>query len=105
MTRTATRTLPERRAPTHPGEVLLEDCIAPAGMTITEAAERMKISRVRLSELVNGSRGMTPDTALRVARLFGTDPEIWLKLQLRYDLWHAMHSEDAAEIEEIEPVG
>lgn len=101
----ARRTLPESRAPAHPGEVLLEECIRPAGMTITEAADRMKISRVRLSELVNGSRGMTPDTALRVARLFGTDPEIWLNLQTRFDLWHARRSADAEEIGAIEPVG
>lgn len=99
------RTLPEERAPAHPGEVLLEECIRPAGMTITEAAERMKVSRVRLSELVNGSRGMTPDTALRVGRLFGTDPEVWLNLQVRFDLWHVMRSERAEEIEEIEPAG
>ena len=102
---TRTRTLPESRAPAHPGEVLLEECIEPSGMTITEAAERMRVSRVRLSELVNGNRAMTPDTALRAARLFGTDPEIWLNLQMRYELWHAMQSEEAGEIEEIEPIG
>ncbi len=54
---------------------------------------------------MNGSRGMTPDTALRVARLFGTDPEIWLNLQTRYDLWRARQAADAEEIGAIEPVG
>lgn len=102
---TPRHTLPDSRRPAHPGEVLLEECIRPAGLTITEAAERMKVSRVRLSELVNGSRSMTPDTALRAARLFGTGAEIWLNLQSRYDLWEARVSAASGEIEEIEPVG
>lgn len=96
--------LPEKRRPVHPGEVLREECLEPLGMSQTEAAERLGISYPRLNEVVNGRRSVTPDTALRLARLFGTEPEFWLKLQQAHDLWEAMHAPDAPDLEEIVPV-
>jgi len=96
--------LPTNREPTHPGEMLLEEFLKPLGLTQTAAAERMGISFVRLNEIVNGRRGITPDTALRLARLLGTTPDFWLNGQLAWDLWHALHAPEAAEIKKIRPL-
>lgn len=82
-------TLPTHRPPTHPGEMLLEEFLKPMAMPQTVAAKRMEITTQRLNELIRGKRGMTADTAIRVAKLFGTTPEIWMDLQTRWDLWHA----------------
>lgn len=73
-------------------------------MTQSELARRIGVSYVRVNELVNGKRGITPDTALRLGRLFNTGPEFWLNHQLRWDMWHALHSPAMAEIEKIEPM-
>lgn len=87
--------LPTHRAPTHPGEMLLEEFLKPLGIPQKELAERIGVSYVRVNELVNGRRGITPDTALRLERLLGTSAEFWLNLQQRWDLWHARHGPDA----------
>ena len=96
--------LPTNRPPTHPGEMLREEFLKPRGMTQTELAERIGVSYVRVNELVNEKRGVTPDTALRLSRLLGTTPEFWLNGQQNWDLWHAMQGPQAEEIERIEPV-
>jgi addiction module HigA family antidote len=92
---------PEHRRPVHPGEVLREECLEPLGISQTEAAERLGISYPRLNEVVNGRRSVTPDTALRLARLFDTEPEFWLNLQQSHDPWAAMHAPAAADFEEF----
>lgn len=97
--------LPRHRPPTHPGEMLLEEFLKPLGMTQKELAERTHMSYPRINELVHGKRGITPDTALRLSKLFGTTPEFWLSGQLAWDLWHAMRAPKAEEIAEIEPIG
>ncbi len=97
-------TLPKHRPPTHPGEILRKDFLEPLGLSQKEVAERMGVSYVRFNELVNGRRGVTPDTALRLARLFVTTPEFWLNGQRNLDLWLAMHSPDSGKIEQIEPL-
>lgn len=96
--------LPKNRPPTHPGEMLLEEFLRPLGMTQTELAERIHVSYPRVNEIVNGKRGVTPGTALRLSKLFGTTPEFWLNGQRNWDLWHALHSDEARELESIEPV-
>jgi addiction module HigA family antidote len=96
--------IPSNRAPTHPGEMLLEEFLTPLGLSQSELARRIGVSFVRVNELVHGKRGVTPDTALRLARLFGTTPDFWLNGQLAWDLYHAVHSAQAAEIEKIEPL-
>ena len=93
--------LPTHRPPTHPGEMLLEEFLIPLGMTQTELAERIDVSYPRVNEIVNGKRGISPDTALRLAQLFGTTPEFWLNGQRNWDLWHAMRSPQAKEIKRI----
>lgn len=82
-----------RRPPTHPGEVLLEEFLEPLGLSQTEAARRMRMSTNRLNELVRGKRGVTAETALRLAQLLGTSPEFWLNWQMMFDLWHAHQTE------------
>ena len=93
--------LPTNRPPTHPGEMLLEEFLVPLEMTQTELAERIGVSYPRINEIVNGKRGITPDTALRLSQLLGTTPEFWLNGQRNWDLWHAMRSPRAKEIKRI----
>jgi antitoxin HigA-1 len=99
------RRLPRHRPPTHPGEMLREEFLVPLAITQSELAERMDVSFPRLNEIVRGKRGVTPDTALRLARVVGMSADFWLGLQQDWDLWHAMHSDQAAEIERLKPLG
>jgi len=97
------RRLPKNRRPTPPGQVFLEDFLIPLGITQKEAADRLRISYPRMNEIVKGRRSVTPDTALRLGRFTNTEPEFWLNLQQAVDLWEAVHSDQAAEIEDIKP--
>lgn len=73
-------------APTHPGEVLREDFLKPLGMSQYALAKAIDVPQIRVSEIVNGKRAITSDTALRLARYFGTSPEFWIGMQSTYDL-------------------
>ncbi len=95
--------LPKNSAPIHPGEVLQEEFLVPFGLTQSELAVKLGVPFQRINLIVNGKRGITPDTALRLSRFFGTTPDVWLNLQLAWDLWHAVHSPDAEEIDKIQP--
>ena len=79
-----------KRKPTHPGEVLLEDVIKPLGLTITDAAQKLGVSRKALSELVNQKSGLSPEMALRISDATGTSPESWLNMQTKLELWNAL---------------
>jgi addiction module HigA family antidote len=81
--------LPKKRTPTHPGEILSEEFLAPLGLTQVKLAEHLGISVQRVNELVRGKRGVTPETAWMLAGAFGTTPEFWLNLQTNYDLVRA----------------
>lgn len=72
--------------PPHPGTVVLQECIEPTGLTITEAAATLGVTRNTLSELVNGKRGISPEMAVRLAKVFGGSEEGWLLQQAQYDL-------------------
>jgi addiction module HigA family antidote len=76
------------QAPVHPGEVLLHDFLAPLGLTQYRLAKGTGVPRRRINEIVLGLRGVTADSALRLARFFGTSEQFWLNLQNRYDLEH-----------------
>lgn len=76
----------ERLPPIHPGEVLFEDFMQPLGLTQYRVAKDIGVSPLRISQIVHGKRSITADTALRLARYFGTSPTVWLRLQARYDL-------------------
>jgi antitoxin HigA-1 len=96
--------IPTHRAPTHPGEMLLEEFLKPMALTQVALAERLGVSYPRVNELIHGKRDMTPDTALRLERLFGVEAQFWLNLQLAWDLYHATHSPAAKEIAQIKPL-
>ncbi len=72
--------------PPHPGVVVLQECIEPSGLTITQAAEALGVTRNTLSELVNGKRGISPEMAVRIAKVFGGTEEGWLIQQAQYEL-------------------
>ena len=78
-----------RRKPTHPGEILREDIIKPLGLTVTDAAKRLGVTRKTLSALINCKASMSPKMAVRVARATKTSPESWLYMQAKLDLWLA----------------
>ena len=82
-----------KRPPSRPGEILFEEFLLPLGISQAAAARRMGISMNRLNELARGKRGITAQTALRLARLLGTSPEFWLNLQMAVDLWNAHQAE------------
>ena len=75
--------------PTHPGEMLLEEFLIPMGITQRELAREIHVSYQRINEIVNKRRGITPSTALRLARFFGVSEDFWMSLQLRWDLYKA----------------
>ena len=102
--RTMKTRLPKNRAPTHPGEMLLEEFLKPLGITQSDFAARLGVSFPRLNEIIKGRRGITPDTALRLARVLEMSAEFWLGLQLDWDLWNAMQSKDYNQIAQLEPV-
>jgi len=72
--------------PAHPGELVKERI---GSLSVSAAAGHLGVSRVTLSRLINGKAGVSAEMALRLAEAFGTSPELWLKLQMNYDLWHA----------------
>ena len=98
------RRLPHRRPPTRPGEMLLEEFVKPLAITQSELASRLGISFPRRNEIIRGKRAITSDTALRLARVIGMSADFWLGLQLDWDLWHAMRSSKASEIDRLEPL-
>lgn len=75
--------------PPHPGEVLRELCLKPLGLTVTEAARALGVSRKTLSGILNGRAGISPEMAVRLSLAFGTTAESWMNQQVQYDLWHA----------------
>jgi len=72
--------------PPHPGRIVRQECIEPLGLTITDAAERLGIKRQTLNNLVNGKAGISPEMSIRLSKAFGSSPEVWLGMQMEYDL-------------------
>ncbi len=89
------------QTPVHPGEILTEDFLKPLGLSVQQAAEHMNMPRDRLAKIASRKRAVTPDTALRLSRLFGTTAQVWLNLQAAYDLAVA-EAEPRADIARIE---
>ncbi|MEA3643295.1 MAG: HigA family addiction module antitoxin [Lamprobacter sp.] len=85
--------IPTERQPTHPGEMLLEEFLTPMGITQRELADAIQVPYQRVNELVNQRRGVTPSTALRLARFFNMSEDFWLNLQIRWDLYKAQQTE------------
>ena len=77
------------KSPPHPGRITRQECIEPLGLTVTEAAERLGVTRQALNNLVNGKAGISPEMSIRLSKAFGSSPEVWLGLQMEYDLAQA----------------
>ena len=94
--------VPTNRIPTHPGEMLLEEFLAPMGITQKDLADNIEVPYQRINEIVNGRRGITPSTALRLAKFFDMSADFWMNLQLRWDLYFAQQAENKV-LERIQP--
>ena len=97
------RRIPTHRSPTHPGEMLLEEFLKPMGMTQRELADKINVPYQRVNEIINGRRGITPSTALRLAKVFGMSDEFWMNVQLRWDLYFVKQAESEI-LEKIVPL-
>jgi len=93
----------ERNTPIHPGEFLREDFMKPLGLSANALAMELRVPVTRISEIVRERRGVTADTALRLARYFNMTPQYWMRLQMDYDLETASDSAEAATHQEIRP--
>lgn len=95
--------IPTHRQPTHPGEMLVEEFLRPMHITQRELADAIHVPYQRINELVNQKRGITPSTALRLARFFGVSADFWLNLQVRWDLYKTQQAEqdDLSEIRDV----
>ncbi len=85
--------VPTHREPTHPGEMLLEEFLKPMDLSQRDLADAIRVPYQRVIELINKKRGVTPSTALRLAKFFGNSPGFWMNLQLRWDLYQAQQTE------------
>ena len=94
--------VPTNRIPTHPGEMLLEEFLTPMGITQKDLADNIEVPYQRINEIINGRRGITPSTALRLAKFFDMSADFWMNLQLRWDLYFAQQAENKV-LERIQP--
>ena len=88
--------IPTNREPTHPGEILREEFLIPMNISQRDLANAIHVPYQRINELVNQKRGVTPSTALRLAKFFGVSADFWLNLQIRWDLFKAQATEKNA---------
>ena len=89
--------------PPHPGEVLKELCLEPLGLTVTDAAKALGVSRKTLSTVVNGRAGISPEMAIRLSIAFDTSAESWLNQQIQFDLWQAEAHRNELKVERLSP--
>jgi addiction module HigA family antidote len=94
--------VPTNRIPTHPGEMLLEEFLNPMEISQKDLADQIQVPYQRINEIVNGRRGITPSTALRLAKFFDMSADFWMNLQLRWDLYFAQQDENIV-LERIHP--
>ncbi|PKO12736.1 MAG: addiction module antidote protein, HigA family [Chloroflexi bacterium HGW-Chloroflexi-10] len=85
--------IPTHRTPTHPGEMLLDEFLNPMGLTQRELADAIHVPYQRVNDIVNGRRGVTPSTALRLAKYFNMSADFWMNVQLRWDMYFAQQDE------------
>lgn len=87
--------------PPHPGKAVRVDCLEPYGLTVTEAARILGVSRQALNNLVNEKSGISPEMAIRLAKAFGGEPESWMEMQLAYEMWQAKQDSDDINIKPV----
>ena len=90
--------------PPHPGSVFLQVCISPMGMTITDAATHLGVSRGQLSNIVNGRSGVSPEMAVRISKVFGGSAQIWCRMQAAYEFARMLERADAIKVGRLRPV-
>jgi antitoxin HigA-1 len=89
------------KKPPHPGRIVRQECIEPLGLTVKEAAKRLGVTRQALNNLVNGKAGISPEMSIRLSKAFGSSPEVWLGLQMEYDLAQAEKHAGKIKVERI----
>ncbi len=89
--------------PPHPGRIVRQECLEALALTVTDGAKALGVSRNALSELVNERRGISPEMAIRLAKAFGSSPEVWAGLQLDFDMAQAMRNADQIKVQRIKP--
>ncbi|MCI5222420.1 MAG: addiction module antidote protein, HigA family [Candidatus Electrothrix sp. AR4] len=94
--------VPKCREPIHPGEMLMEEFLGPMNITQRELSNALHVPYQRINEIINGRRGITPSTALRLAKYFGMSEDFWMNMQLRWDLYRARRTEEK-ELRSIKP--
>ena len=87
--------------PPHPGRIVRQECLEPLGLSVTDGAKALGVSRNALSELVNERRGISPEMAIRLSKAFGSSPEVWAGLQFDYDMAQAMKQADEIKVQRV----
>ena len=87
--------------PCHPGEIIREEYLKPLGLTVTEAALKLGVSRKALSDIVNEKAGISPLMALRLAKAFNTSPDVWINMQAKYDLWQVKQTANIDNVQKM----
>ena len=87
--------------PPHPGRIVRQECLEPLGLSVTDGAKALGVSRNALSELVNERRGISPEMAIRLSKAFGSSPEVWAGLQFDYDMAQAMKQADRIKVQRV----
>ena len=91
------------KSPPHPGRIVRQECIEPLNLTVTAAAAGLGVTRKALSELLNGNSGISPEMAIRLSKAFGSTPQMWLGLQMDYDLAQIQKSADKLRVRRLTP--
>lgn len=89
--------------PSHPGRIVRQECLEPLGLTVTAAAKGLGVTRKALSELLNGKSGISPEMAIRLSKAFGSRPEVWLGIQMDYDLAKVRKKSKHIRVRELAP--
>jgi len=92
------------KSPPHPGRLIRQECLEPLDLSITRAADILGVTRLTLSNLVNGKNGVSPEMAIRLSKAFGSSPEVWLGLQMDYDLAQAEKKSSRIKVKKVMPV-
>ncbi|MEK8019337.1 MAG: HigA family addiction module antitoxin [Candidatus Parabeggiatoa sp.] len=96
--------MPQHQSPIHPVEILQEEFLKPYRITTTELAEKIAFSVEEINAIINAKQSISTDMALRLSRLFGTSPELWLNGQMKWDIWHILHDKKANSLNQIKPI-
>ena len=89
--------------PPHPGEHIREDCLEPLNLSVTKAAELLGVKRQTLNNVINGHSGISPEMAIRLSKAFGGSPEVWLRMQMAYDLAQAQQKAENIDVPRLTP--